>query len=188
MCKGGWPRGADLDGQRWGLTVGRIQKLQPGEENDATCKIFYIFKISEFETFHIWCPIDKMGKRFLTDFRPAGGFSGIRAGPSRVGGGRGGSGRFFEISERQRPARSSGRLGIHDFASEILPNPCGRLQSLLILLNFLDFLLNSLIFHDYSLKCSRGAGQEAPTWMVTGGDWRWGGFKSYNQARKITER
>ena len=121
-------------------------------------------------------------------FGRPGGFSGIRAGPSRVGGGWGGSGRFFEISERQRPARSSGRLGIHDFASEILPNPCGRLQSLLILLNFLDFLLNSLIFHDYSLKCSRGAGQEAPTWMVTGGDWRWGGFKSYNRARKIMQR
>ena len=56
------------------------------------------------------------------------------------------------------------------------------------LLDFLDFLLNSSIFHDYSLICSRGAGHEARTWMDTGGDWRWGGFKSYNRARKMTER
>ena len=68
MFKGCWPRGADLDGHRWGLAVGRIQKLQPGEENYGTLTIFYIFKISEFETFHIWCPIDKMGKRFLNKF------------------------------------------------------------------------------------------------------------------------
>ena len=57
-------------------------------------------------------------------------------------------GDFFEISERQRPARSSGRLGIHDFASEILPNPYGWLENpidfIAILLNFLDFPINSV--------------------------------------------
>ena len=68
MFKGSWPRGADLDGHWWGLAVGRIQKLQPGEENDETFKIFHISKISEFETFHIWSPTDKMGKRFFNRF------------------------------------------------------------------------------------------------------------------------
>ena len=51
-----------------GIGGGGIQKLQPGEENDGTFKIFYIFKIREFETFHIWCPFEKRRKSFFDRF------------------------------------------------------------------------------------------------------------------------
>ena len=106
MFEGCWPRGADLDGHRWGLAVGRIQKLQPGEENYGTFNIFYISKISEFETFHIWCPIDKMGKRFLNRFSAG---RGVQWNSSGAEPGRWWPWRLGEIFLRFRSAR--GRPG-----------------------------------------------------------------------------
>ena len=95
---------------------------------------------------------------FLTDFRPAGGFSGIQAGLSRVGGGWGDFLRFRSARGRPGAPAGSGFMILLPKSFQILAASSKAYRFYW----FFYFLLNSSIFHDFSLRSRGEVSKNAP--------------------------